>query len=606
MITAVPLILFISATLALWLGALIHRRASAPGGSAFVWLMASIALWCITSAFHALTPALDEKILWAKVQYFGIATVPPLWFAFLSDYVGARWSADRRVRIALGAVAATTIALALTNESHHLIWASVEIAPNGAAVYEHGAWFWIAAVYHYVLLLAGTYVLVRAMRRSPAAFKGQFSTLIAASVVPWACNAVYLFQPQLFGGVDATPLSFAFSGLFFTWALYRTYLFDLIPVAHDMLVDSLSDGVVVVDPAGRVLDMNTAARNLGQPGMKWIGKTAKEVFPFLATCELTLSSTPSSTLVVTPDADPIHYDVRTMPVRARGGSYAAWVVLLRDVSAQMRAQAERDALESRVQEQQKHESLSVLAGGLAHDFNNLLAGIVGNADLLAMQIPPSSGMGGHIGAIILGAQRAADLVAKMLAYAGERHGSMEMIDLDALIIEMLELLRASVARHCSLEYRGEPAEIVGDATQVRQVAMNLIINAAEAVEENTGTVVVTTGIERLSAWKLADMTFGGDAEPGAYAFLEVRDNGPGMDAETLSRIFNPFFTTKQSGHGLGLAAVQGIVRGHRGALHVDSAPGKGSRFCVWFPVAQQASDSSSPRNPSALSSTSKS
>jgi len=406
--------------------------------------------------------------------------------------------------------------------------------------------------------------------------------------------------------VDATPLSFAFSGLFFTWALYRTYLFDLIPVAHDMLVDSLSDGVVVVDPAGRVLDMNTAARNLGQPGMKWIGKTAKEVFPFLATCELTLSSTPSSTLVVTPDADPIHYDVRTMPVRARGGSYAAWVVLLRDVSAQMRAQAERDALESRVQEQQKHESLSVLAGGLAHDFNNLLAGIVGNADLLAMQIPPSSGMGGHIGAIILGAQRAADLVAKMLAYAGERHGSMEMIDLDALIIEMLELLRASVARHCSLEYRGEPAEIVGDATQVRQVAMNLIINAAEAVEENTGTVVVTTGIERLSAWKLADMTFGGDAEPGAYAFLEVRDNGPGMDAETLSRIFNPFFTTKQSGHGLGLAAVQGIVRGHRGALHVDSAPGKGSRFCVWFPVAQQASDSSSPRNPSALSSTSKS
>jgi signal transduction histidine kinase len=136
--------------------------------------------------------------------------------------------------------------------------------------------------------------------------------------------------------------------------------------------------------------------------------------------------------------------------------------------------------------------------------------------------------------------------------------------------------------------------------------MNLIINAAEAVEENTGTVGVTTGIEQLSVWKLADMTFGGDAEPGTYAFLEVRDNGPGMDAETLSRIFNPFFTTKQSGHGLGLAAVQGIVRGHRGALHVDSTPGKGSRFCVWFPVAQQASDSSNPRNPSTLAATSKS
>jgi signal transduction histidine kinase len=102
------------------------------------------------------------------------------------------------------------------------------------------------------------------------------------------------------------------------------------------------------------------------------------------------------------------------------------------------------------------------------------------------------------------------------------------------------------------------------------------------------------------------MTFGGDATPGTYAFLEVRDNGPGMDADTLSRIFNPFFTTKQSGHGLGLAAVQGIVRGHRGALHVDSAPGRGARFCAWFPVAQPASDSSMPLSPSALSSTSKS
>ncbi len=605
MITAIPLVLFASAALALWLGALIHRRAPAPGASAFVWLMTAIALWCATSAFHGLTPSADEKILWAKVQYLGIAAVPPLWFTFLSDYVGARWSADRRMRIALGAVAAVTVVLAFTNEAHHLIWTSVRIGPDSRAVYEHGVWFWLTAVYHYVLLLAGTWVLVRAMRRSPAAFQGQFSTLIAASVIPWACNAIYLFAPEVLGGFDATPLSFAFSGLLFTWALYRTYLFDLIPVAHDMLVDSLSDGVIVVDPDGRVLDMNTAARNLGQPGM-WIGKTAREVFPFLADCELTLAATPTSTLVTTSDADAVHYDVRIMPVRARGGSYAAWVILLRDVTMQMRAQAERDALESRVQEQQKRESLSVLAGGLAHDFNNLLAGIVGNADLLALQIPPSSGMGSHIGAIILGAQRAADLVAKMLAYAGERHGSMEMIDLDALIIEMLELLRASAARHCTLQYHGQSAVIVADATQIRQVAMNLIINAAEAVDENTGTVVVTTGIERLSAWKLADMTFGGDAQPGTYAFLEVRDNGPGMDAETMSRIFNPFFTTKHSGHGLGLAAVQGIVRGHRGALHVDSTPGKGARFCVWFPVAQQISGSSIPRNPSALSSTSKS
>ncbi len=585
MITAVPAALFVSATLALWLGALIHRRGAAPGAPAFVWLMAAIALWCVTSAFHALTPSLDEKILWAKVQYFGIATVPPLWFVFLCDYVGASWAANRRIRIALGAIATMTIGLALTNETHRLIWASVEMSAAGVVVYHHGPWFWFAAAYHYALVLAGTLVLARAIRRSPAAFQGQLLTLMAASIVPWASNAIYLFAPAWLAGFDPTPVSFAFSGVLFTWALYRTYLFDLIPVAHDILVDSLSDAVIVVDPAGRVLDMNAAARNLGQSGSTWIGKQATEVFPLLLRCDLTLSSTPVSTIVMSTDPDPIHYDVRTMPVRAKSGSFAAWVILLRDVSAQMRAQTERDALESRVQEQQKRESLSVLAGGLAHDFNNLLAGIVGNADLLALRLPPSSEMGGHIGAIILGAQRAADLVAKMLAYAGERHGSMERIDLDAVMIEMLELLRASAARHCTLQYHGQPSVIIGDATQIRQVAMNLIINAAEAVDEHTGTVTVSTGIERLSTWKLADMKFGGDAAPGTYAFIEVRDNGPGMDAGTMARIFNPFFTTKHSGHGLGLAAVQGIVRGHRGALHVDSAPGRGSRFCVWFPAA---------------------
>jgi len=606
LITAVPIILFIGATIALWLGALIHRRAAAPGAPAFVWLMAAIALWCVTSAFHGLTPALTEKILWSKVQYLAIATVPPLWFAFLCEYVGATWAADRRIRIALAMMAVTTIALAMTNESHGLIWSAVEMTPGGEVAYRHGPWFWFAVAYDYALVLAGTLVLARAMRRTPAAYQGQFSTLIIASVIPWAFNAMYLFGTDVFGSFDATPLSFALSGALFTWALYRTYLFDLIPVAHDMLIDSLSDAVVVVDPRSRVLDMNSAARNVADADGPWLGRRAPEVFPFLASCELALSSRPSSTLVVTTDAEPTHYDVRTMPVRGKRGSYAAWVILLRDVTIQMRAQAERDALESRVQEQQKRESLSVLAGGLAHDFNNLLAGIVGNADLLALQVPPSSGMGSHIGAIILGAQRAADLVAKMLAYAGERHGSMERIDVDALMIEMLELLRASAARHCTLQYHGEPAVIMADATQVRQVAMNLIINAAEAVDEQTGTVTVSTGTERLSAWKLADMTFGGDAAPGTYAFLEVRDNGPGMDAETLSRIFNPFFTTKHSGHGLGLAAVQGIVRGHRGALHVDSTPGKGSRFCVWFPIAQQDSDASIPRNPSALPSISKS
>ena len=173
----------------------------------------------------------------------------------------------------------------------------------------------------------------------------------------------------------------------------------------------------------------------------------------------------------------------------------------------------------------------------------------------------------------------------MLAYAGERHGSMSRLDLDDLVRDLLELLQASAARHCTLHYEGTPAFIDADATQIRQVVMNLIINAAEAVDEGVGVVRIRIGIERLSARQLAEMDAAPDAVPGTFAYLEVRDNGHGMDKEMMQRIFQPFFTTKHSGHGLGLAAVQGIVRGHRGALRVDSTPGFGARFCAWFPLA---------------------
>jgi signal transduction histidine kinase len=286
------------------------------------------------------------------------------------------------------------------------------------------------------------------------------------------------------------------------------------------------------------------------------------------------------------------YDVRVMPLFARrarltrrgGGAPTAWVLLLRDVTAERTAAAERDALKERMQEQQRRESLSILAGGIAHDFNNLLASIVGNADLLAMQVPPSSQMGSSVGAILLGAQRAADLVAKMLAYAGERHGSIEELDLDALVRDLLHLLRASAGRHCRIHHKGQPATITGDGTQIRQVLMNLIINAADAVAEGTGEIHITTGVERLSAAQLSEMNFGADAAAGRYAFLDVRDNGCGMDEHTMRHLFDPFFTTKHSGHGLGLAAVQGIVLGHRGALRVESDPSWGSRFRVWFPM----------------------
>jgi signal transduction histidine kinase len=589
--------LLVSAALASGVAVRVARTA-ATATRPFVWLCGAVALWCAAGAAHALAPAVASKLWWAKLQYVGIAGVPPLWLIFAAEYASvhrfARRSSTRVPPAArlLWVIPALTMALAWTNEAHHMIWSSVTLADSGRAVYSHGPWFWLAALYNYALVLLGTIFVLRAARRAPAPLRGQFVAVLAAVAFPWIGNVLFLagaFPP----GIDATPLAFALSSLLLAWGLFRSYLFDLVPVARDLVIDSLSDGMVVIDSSRRILDMNAAARDVARrkatlpEAGTWVGCDLGTVFPVLRDLAVETASVVLESPLLRSGDEPACFDVRVLPVQWRGQPSRAWVVLLRDVTQQRRAAAQREMLEQRVQEHDRREGLSILAAGVAHEFNNLLTGIVGNADLLAMQVPASSHMGTSVGAILVSAQRAADLVTKMLAYAGEGHASIDRVHLDAVTRDAVHAFKVSAARECQVAYDGGPVVIDADAAQVRQVATNLIANAVDAVAAG-GRIVIKTGVQTLTRSDLAEMRFGRDVQPGEYAFLDVEDDGVGMDDLTMRRLFQPFFTTKPIGHGLGLAAVQGIVLGHRGALTVVSKPGRGSRFCVWFPVAQAA------------------
>ncbi len=249
---------------------------------------------------------------------------------------------------------------------------------------------------------------------------------------------------------------------------------------------------------------------------------------------------------------------------------------------------ERKRFNERLQQTQKLESLGLLAGGIAHDFNNLLTGIMGNASIVLEDLPSGSQARENLNAVVNASERAAALTRQLLAYAGRGRFIIEPLDLSALVREITSLLKTSIPRtvELRLELQDDLPSIEGDAAQIQQLIMNLVINAAEAVEEDkTETVLITARMEGIDQSYIDQMVTSNGVAPGRYVTLEVRDAGCGMDAVTLARIFDPFFTTKFTGRGLGLAAVLGIVRGHKGALQVESAPGKGSSFKVLFPVS---------------------
>jgi signal transduction histidine kinase/CheY-like chemotaxis protein len=251
--------------------------------------------------------------------------------------------------------------------------------------------------------------------------------------------------------------------------------------------------------------------------------------------------------------------------------------------------AEREETEERLRQTQKLESLGVLAGGVAHDFNNLLTGIIGNASLARDTVLRDSPAREFLENTLQASQRAADLTRQLLAYSGKGRFVIEPIDLSELVRQISILVQTSISK--SVELRLDLAQaapcIVGDASQIQQVIMNLVINGAESIGSGcAGTVCVKTDVRQVDTADDRSLVVADSLVPGRYVYLEVRDTGCGIDQATLARIFDPFFTTKFLGRGLGLAAVQGIVRGHKGLLQVDSVPGQGSTFRVLFPAAE--------------------
>jgi PAS domain S-box-containing protein len=330
-------------------------------------------------------------------------------------------------------------------------------------------------------------------------------------------------------------------------------------------LDAISDGLAVVDGEGRIRRANAALARLLErpvselanvPCVELWGSLPAERQPFIRamqnrrreSIELEYSDRLLSVTV-----DPM-FDASGEPVGA--------VHIVRDMTDKRR-------LEEQFRESQKFETIGTLAAGVAHDFNNLLTSIMGNASLVLDGLPDGNAFREKLEDVVRAGQRAAELTHQLLAYSGKGRHFMQKVELSSLVERVQTLIEATVPKKVNLEIRLQRnlPRIDADPNQVQQVVLNLVSNAAEAIGTGAGSIEVITG-----------------AEANGYVYLEVRDTGCGMDTLTKTRIFDPFFTTKFTGRGLGLAAVAGIARSHKGNIQVNSTPGKGSTFRISFPA----------------------
>jgi two-component system cell cycle sensor histidine kinase/response regulator CckA len=363
------------------------------------------------------------------------------------------------------------------------------------------------------------------------------------------------------------------------------------------ILDHNPNSIFVKDLAGRYVLVNRQhARLWNRSAADFIGRTDEELFPpeiaarFREVDARVLAADTVIRHEVTltlPSADhPLTAIVQKFSLRDAEGRTYGLCGISTEITALKHAEQEKLAIERRLLAAQKLESLGVLAGGIAHDFNNILTSVLANASLARHDALAGQPVNRSLEQIETAARRAADLCQQMLAYAGKGKIVTDRIDLSELVRGTTALLEVTLKKNARLDLRLAPGlpPVMADPTQLRQIVMNLVINAGDAITGPDGLITITTFACKADVVLLHQALGNPELPAGTYAGLEVRDNGSGMAPETVARIFEPFFTTKFSGRGLGLSAVLGIVQSHHGALFVESIPGQGSTFRLLLPT----------------------
>src|SRR4051794_20840346 len=383
--------LCMTAVVALLIAGIGWRRRTTRGTLPFIFLMFAVAEWAVANALEYLALASPIVVFWAKVEYIGIVSVPPLWLLFTLGYFSQRPSPKGRYIAVLWGLPILTALLAWTNEWHGLVWRSITPASGGFQshlVFHHGLWFWVAAAYNYLLLVVAAVVVVRGIIRFPRSYRTQTIGLLVGLAIPWVGNGLYLMGLSPAGGKDVTPFAFTLSGAIFAWCLFRHRLFDLVPIAREALVEQMQDGLLVLDVRQRIIDINPPAEHFfGLRAHQLIGQPATMVFATYLRTDLELPGIEGVPVEIRTATEPPRIlEMRSSAIvspHAVGGH----MLLLRDITERKLAEQlllEREAELRLAKEAAEHatDATSAFLATMSHEIRTPMNGVLGMAELL--------------------------------------------------------------------------------------------------------------------------------------------------------------------------------------------------------------------------------
>lgn len=579
------LILVISYFLALGIAVFSWQRRRA-GRWAYPFTLAALAAawWSIFYAFELYSPILERKLIWAQIQYVAIVVIPVLWFLFGMAYTGRqKWLSSLRI-LSLLIIPLITLALVFTNAYHRLIWATIPLNSSGPFPIldpEYGTWFFIYSTYSYGLLLIGTIALIQAARQSPKTYRWQNIALVVGALIPWIANAIYLLDLGFSPNIDLSPVAFVLSALVIGWSIFRYHLFDVVPVARRTTVDTMRDGMIVLNMKNRIIDMNPAARVVFDVQLADV--LGKEIDDLLSDWPELVDTFKDVWEVETEiqlqeSAGDEYFELQISPLLNSRQQVNGRLIVFHDVTSYK--QTEAALAEARDEALEASRIKTELLARVSHELRTPLNVILGFSEMIQLGIsgPINEKQYENLDKILESTRFLTAQVNDLLNLSSIEAGTTKLYCHDFSISEVIDEVVTKYQENTedkSLQLvkmdSTESLDIVyGDRDGVTQILTNLVGNAIKFSSE---------GVIRIGIFAYND---------GFWA-IQVSDEGPGIPPEAHDLIFEPFrqidgsMTRIHGGTGLGLAIVKQMTELMGGSIRLESDIGKGSTFTVLLP-----------------------